>query len=168
MRLVLSAAFLAATLAQPAQAMTFDCDVPADRTSSVVLDFNGSPLVQGVLRPVEFRREKFNPVAGLRIENADNSTSVLLQAVELAEAPGNLTVLITVASGIEMGRRRVAVLDLAESYEFALRITPEGQMLGSFAGQTFNAPLAPVTAGKLNIFCSSGQFKFDSMVLQAG
>ena len=166
-RWMAAAAMVLFALPQAAQAMTFDCDVPADRTSSVQLNFTAAPLIQGIITAHEFRRAQFNPVAGIRVQSPDDSASALLQLAELPEDPGKLTLLVTISSGVEMSRRKVALVEINGQIPFSLRITPEGAVLGEVAGQTFNANVGALNNGLINMFCSSGQFKFSNVTISA-
>ncbi len=61
--------------------LSFDCDVPPDRYSSVTQDVNGPMMISGTVEPVEMRSGDNLPVAGARLDSVDGQSRTGFQLV---------------------------------------------------------------------------------------
>jgi len=149
--------------AAPAAALEFDCDVPANRFSSVVDDGDSLPSIQAKVEKLVFRADDYLPLAALRISNGDDSRSVSLQLVAPNNRARQFDVFLSLSTGGAPNRTLLGRIDIDGPIELKLFLAEDGSInvqVGSFTATRDFGPLEASTAAAL---CSSGQFKFSDL-----
>lgn len=143
--------------------ISFDCDVPADRYSSVSQDTDGPLAVSGVVELVAARSGAFVPVAGARLVGADGKVSAGFQIVAL-NGPKSSTfdVVLNLNQGGALKQYNVTQIDTKAAIPFWL--TLDGDKLTLAVGdKKVGVDFVSIPGGKMMIFCSTGQFKFSDV-----
>ena len=150
----------ASALAAP---LSFDCDVPADRYSSVSEDLTESPAITGTVEAVQMRSGANLPVAGARLVSADGSNSVGLQLVANSTHAKLFDIVLNTERGNNLQRRTVGQVDAKVAIPFSLTLSATGKVTLLIGTSIFNADFVPIPAGKAMAFCSTAQFKFTGL-----
>lgn len=146
-----------------AAGLAFDCDVPADRYSSVT-GSDSSQGISGTITPVLGRSGNNVPLAGVKLVDAASTASVAIRMVATSKKANVFDVVLNISLG---GENREAVVGKIEGMgpvPFRLTIDSQGSVTAAF-GQIVVPPL-PIAAGAQTtamVFCSTGQFKFSEL-----
>lgn len=155
--------WLIATLAGQASAapIAFDCDVPADRFSSVT----GNPVVRGQISGsvdiVELRKGNYLPVAGVRLTSLDETQSVGFQLA--SKGRNAFDVVLNVNDGTGLKRASVGELSVNGAIAFSLKAADSGDITLEVAGQSYRHTATAMALSTATVFCSTGQFKFSGL-----
>lgn len=149
----------------PASALSFDCDVPADRHSSVSEEFDGpGQTVGGTVELIEGRRGKFVPVASVRLSSADDQTRAVLRLIA-PDANGNSfdIVLTTRSEGGKSAESNLGRVTLDRPTPFRIELSSAGRLMATIGESSFGVDFQPIASGKAMILCSTGQFRFHAL-----
>jgi hypothetical protein len=160
-------------LPAPAHAapIDFECDVPPNRASLVDQGIAGpAGSLTGKMSFMLARGGRYAPSATVKIASGDDSQSIALQIVGTEPATYNraaasdprYTVYLVSKSGAgEASRLAIGKLDPASTdLAFAVSVAADGAATASIGSLAGKAKLAPLTAPKTRLLCSSGQFSF--------
>jgi hypothetical protein len=156
MALMHSASVLAAPL-------SFDCDVPPDRFSSVSENLTGSPAISGTVEVVQMRSGNNLPVAGARLVSADGINSVGLQLVAASAHAKQFDIVLNTKRGDNFQRNTVGQVDAGAAIPFSLSLSGTGKVALLIGTSSFITDFIPIPIGKAMAFCSTAQFKFTGL-----
>ena len=154
------------TCAAPSHAagIAFDCDVPADRFSSVAQSVSGLMKIEGSVAVVQPRAGANLPVAGATLASPDGKDSVGFQLVMASPRAKDFEVVLNLKRNGRLERASVARADTGASLPFSLILGGEGNVTLTIAGKSFSAEFMPLADGKAMAFCSTGQFRFSDLL----
>lgn len=152
---------LAASTGASAAQIAFDCDVPADRFSSVTGSASTPTRIEGVVSVSELRRGSNMPVAGARLVDGDKRKSVGFQL--LPKSRGSSEVILNLNDGGGLKRQTVGEVSSNGPVRFSLSISESGAVELKIGEQSFTASAAPLVSPTWMAFCSTGQFKFSEL-----
>lgn len=144
--------------------MTFDCDVPADRYSSVTQDLIGVPTIRGSVRAMELRSGNYLPVAGARIVSSDGKQSVGFRLIAASPRAERFDVAFETRSGGVSNPRTVAQVAAKSDIQFSLSLSDAGKATLVLDGMDFEVEFEPLQSASGMAFCSTAQFKFSDLV----
>ncbi len=166
------AAILSSCVAQPADAapMTYGCDTPADRFSAIMADVGFTSFtIKGAVKPNEFRKGKYLPLAQILLDTADEQNSLAFKLVAMgARAKDATAILETRSKGKDAKPVALAIVKLGETLPFSIRIvngSTADYRIGAAQGQI---ALSLPEKGVLNVICSTGDFEFTGLEWSAG
>ncbi|UNK80843.1 hypothetical protein MNQ96_07160 [Sphingopyxis granuli] len=162
--------FLAAISSSPAVAipMDFDCDVPPNHFSSLQTDLAGPFEISGKITATELRSGKSLPVAGARIFNDRDDTSVGFQLFAPSSRAKQFELLINGTKSGDLKKYAVGRISVDASISFRLILAESGAARLEIGGDSFDIPADPIHSGKAMIFCSTGQFKIAALRFVGG
>lgn len=161
----LAAALALVPIAAPANAalFEFDCDVPANRYSSVSSQGDQLLSISGIITPISYRSGKFEPVAGALLGDSDGANTTTFQLVATSRRPKHLVILTNIKRGEDVRSGQVGTIRADEPVPFSMSLSESGMVQITIADQTFNHEFMPLSSGKEMLFCSTGQFKFSEI-----
>jgi hypothetical protein len=154
------------TCAAPSHAagIAFDCDVPADRFSSVSQPVSGPMKIEGSVAVVQPRAGANLPVAGATLASADGKDSVGFQLVMASPRAKDFDVVLNLKRNGRLERGSVTRADTGAPLPFSLVLGHEGNVTLTIAGKSFSTEFMTLPEGKAMAFCSTGQFRFSDLI----
>jgi hypothetical protein len=145
-----------------ASTISFDCDVPADRYSSVSQDADGQLSVRGLVKLVAARSGANLPVAGARLVSSDGKSSAGFQIVGSGSKPDHFDVVLNLNKNGDLKRYAVGQIDTEATIPFTIA-SQEGRITLDVGGKKVAGDFMPLSGGKMMVFCSTAQFKFSDV-----
>lgn len=157
-------------LSCPASAATldFDCDVPANRFSSISAHIDGAPTIVGTVLAAELRSGDNLPVAGSRIVSADGAASLGFQLVAPSQRSSKFDIILNLNHNNDPQRKVVGQIDVTTAIPFRLSLATTGKVSLTIGDKRFDADFTPMSDSRAMIFCSTGQFKFTNLSFASG
>ena len=164
-RIAVWSGLLASPAICAASPLKFDCDVPADRFSSVSQETAGPLAISGTVALILSREGKYLPVAGALIESSDGSRSVGFQLIAPSAHRSEFNIIFNVNTGDGPKRYTVGQVDMQTPARFSLAISDAGKISLAIGDKSFDGGTLALSGGKIMAFCSTGQFKFSDLIL---
>ena len=164
----LGAALLAvgSPVAAHAAGVSFDCDVPPDRYSSIAAELVAPLEVSGTVSPVELRSGRFLPMASLHVTRPDHP-GVGFQIVAASSRAKTLDLYFN--NDLTPDRRTpLGTVDADQPIAFRFTLGEDGKGTLRLGDETFTFAAGPLVGGTLRVSCSTGQFKFAELVWSGG
>ena len=170
------ATLLAVALATPgipalgqalSQPYYFDCDVPAGHSS----EWNGTLAsetadIAGFIQLVESRQDaRWLPVASILLIGLEDTRRIGLQIFVKRDAPSDLQVAVL---GLEGADQRTVITSRpsdAGPVAFTMSLARSGRLKIVVGGASRTLELGSFKAKKLALSCSTGQFRFTSILV---
>jgi len=162
-RIAVWSGLLASPAICAASPLKFDCDVPADRFSSVSQETAGPLAISGTVALILSREGKYLPVAGALIESSDGSRSVGFQLIAPSAHRSEFNIIFNVNTGDGPKRYTVGQVDMQTPARFSLAISDAGKISLAIGDKSFDGGTMALSGGKMDVFCSTGQFKFSDL-----
>src|SRR5580765_3354349 len=146
----------------------FDCDVPPGKFSEWTRTVDGSQVrATGTLQLIEPRHDPaWRPVASVFITGNDDSLSVGLRAMIDWHFPEVVHLLPIGPDGLVMGKSLISMPWRGELIPFAISFNNSGELKVSAAGQSRELKFHSFNIHKVELICSTSQFKFTNVVVE--
>jgi len=153
--------------AAAAAPIRYDCDTAAGSFSEIEQGQKGPAYaVAGTVEPVQLRtHEQWLPAAA-RVDSNDGKRSVALQLVPEVRGGSTFAIVAVSADDDKKGRTRLGKIALGETLAFSIRAVG-GSVRVEAAGKVATMPVAIGGGGRVGVSCSTGQFKFETLDLEA-
>lgn len=157
-----AAASLAPVAAQAAP-MTFECDAPTGRYSSMIVPIGSTVGVVGTLTAAAFRPGNEQSLGGVVINSTDGLNMVGFHLVLPTADAKELNLVLVAKNAGKLDRRLIRTVPLGGSVPFSL-VLPAGGRGRLVLGETpVGVAFANLTSGNAIVFCGSGQFRFTGL-----
>jgi hypothetical protein len=155
--------------------LAYDCDTAAGSYSEISQQQAAPPYrVTGRLTALQRRtHERFLPSAQIRLEGADQRSSVVLRMVPTTRDGDRFTVALATTQDADRDRDREPQADLLitvginQPVPFELSVS-EGEASVRVGVERRTVPLRLGRGARLRILCSTGEFLFDELDWSAG
>lgn len=157
-----AALFFAASPALAAP-LTFDCDVPANSSSSVSNLAQTIPAVSGTITAKKFRQGQTPATVGAQIQAPDGKS---FSGFVLMPNAADTTIMdIMLVSNFAGKRENFAAgsISVTEPIAFRLFVDDQGAINIFLGDQSWSAPFMRLIGGEEKAFCGSGQFEFSDL-----
>jgi hypothetical protein len=145
----------------------FDCDVPPGRFSrwNQTIVPKGTGL-SGTLQMMEVRKDpKWRPSASVYLIDSETGQSAGLKMILFNEDPDNVY-LVILDSGAKTKHDILASVPWAgKAVAFSVRLNSPGELTVTADGKSDTVHLPGFQPRKLELVCSTGQFKFAEVVI---
>jgi hypothetical protein len=156
-------------LPRPAASATnyFDCDVPPGRFSqwnqTILSNDTG---ISGTLQLIEGRKDpKWLPSASVYLIGSDNAQSAGFKMILFNEDPDNVDLVILDPSGKDKHDILASIPWAGKVVAFSVRLTDSGELTVTADGRSDTVHLTGFRPHKVDLVCSTGQFKFADVVI---
>lgn len=149
-----------------ARPIDFDCDVPSDKFSSVMMTVPGPTYVaSGTITAIEKRSGHYLPLVGLLIRRSDRPSTYSGFQLSAPSAVGENYRLTFRRQGTENDAiEAVGDIPLKGPVPFRFSLSSGGMLTLTLAGKSYTWSAGPNFAeldqAKMQAMCSTGQFKF--------
>lgn len=157
---------LAAVPAHAAQ-LEFDCDVPADRFSSVSQDVANGGSVSGTIRVDKMREGNNSPVAGAGIFGPEKRAIAAFHLIASDARAKNFDIIFFVTHGGDLKEGKVGEVGASTAIEFNISLSAVGKAILTVNGAQFQADATAISGGRAMAFCSTAQFEFTNLIFSA-
>jgi hypothetical protein len=145
----------------------FDCDVPPGRFSrwnqTIVSNDTG---LSGTLQMIEGRKDpKWRPSASVYLIDSDTKQSAGLKMILFNEDPDDVYLVILDSGGKTEHDILASVPWAGKAVAFSVRLTGPGELTVTADGRSDTVHLPGFRPRKLELVCSTGQFKFAEVVI---
>jgi hypothetical protein len=157
----------------------FDCDVPPGHVSEWNESLLSHPArVSGTLQMIEARKDqKFLPLAKVELRGEDNSKAVGFEILLFNSGlstpngpPNDPDNAFLAVFSQDVDRVRSATFGkvpwAGRTINFDLRLSRNGELSITADGKTRTVPLLGLVPHKLALICSTGQFRFEHVVIE--
>jgi len=158
----IAAASLAPTAAR-ATPITFECDAPTERYSSMIVPIGSSASVVGTLTAAAFRPGKGQSIGGLVINSADGLNMVGFHLVLPTVDAKALNLVLVAKNAGKLDRRLVRTVPLGTAVPFSMVLPAGGQGRLVLGETAVSVAFANLKSGNAIIFCGSGQYRFTGL-----
>jgi len=162
-RLAVGAGLLACPAICAASPMKFDCDVPANRFSSVSEETTGTLAISGTVALIQAREGNYMPVAGARLISSDGSRRVGFQLVAPSAHRTEFNIIFNIDAGDGLKQYTMGQVDMRTPASFSLAISNAGKISLAIGDKSFDRGTLALRGGKIEVLCSTGQFKFSDL-----
>jgi len=162
-RLAIGAGLLACPAIGAASPMKFDCDVPADRFSSVSEETAGALAISGTVALIQAREGNYMPVAGARLISSDGNRRVGFQLVAPSVHRTEFNIIFNIDAGDGLKQYTMGQVDMQTPARFSLAISDAGKISLAIGDKSFDGGSLALSGGKIEVLCSTGQFKFSDL-----
>lgn len=148
--------------------VSYDCDTAAGAFSEIRQKQDGpSYAVAGKMGPRQLRaHERWLPTVRIWVEAADGRTSTALQLVPEVRGGTVFAIVVTSSDGDKKGRTGLGKITLGETLAFSIRAGSEGVRVEA-GGKSNLIPVAIGVGGQVGVSCSTGEFDFETLDLDA-
>lgn len=162
-RLTFWAGLLVCPAISAASPMKFDCDVPANRYSSVSEETTGTLAISGTVALILAREGNYLPMAGSFLESSDGSRRVGFQLAASSANRTQFNIIFNINAGDGLKQYTVGQVDMKDPANFSLAISDAGKISLAIGDKSFDGGTLVLNGGKIMVLCSTGQFKFSDL-----
>lgn len=145
--------------------ITYGCDTPADRFSAIEQNVDLKNFsIKTSIKPVEFRKGKYSPLAQIFLESMDEKSRWALQVIAPDYKSKKAMVLLNMTvDGKTDEPFLIGNVNLGEQLPVSVTVT-EGSKINFKVGDIDGNPEMKLgDQAKLNIICSTGDFVFSDL-----